>query len=149
LLYEDNEKRGYWQIVKIVLFCPDKVPDIVLPDSLVIDNNNSSPIQVSVAINDNNEVLQDASRYSGVGFSEKDIEHSMESNSQSSTTSIEIMRHNELIHVEENNERFYMDSSGFRRTGQNEGKQNAMHNASASIESPHGFVSDYSGSIVS
>ena len=105
--------------------------------------------EVPVAINDDNDGLQDASQSSGIGFSEKDIEHSMESNSQSNTSSIEIIRHNELILVEEDNKRFYMHSSGFRRTAQIDGKQNTLHNASASIQSPGGFVSDNSGSIVS
>jgi hypothetical protein len=61
----------------------------------------------------------------------------------------ELIRHNELVHVEEDNKLFYMDFGGFRRTGISEFTRNELDNASASIESPCGFVSDSNGSILS
>jgi hypothetical protein len=60
----------------------------------------------------------------------------------------ELIRHNELVHVEEDNKLFYMDFGGFRRTGISEFTRNELDNASASIESPCGFVSDSNGSIL-
>lgn len=150
LLYQDNEKRSYWQIVKIVLFNPDKVSDIVLPDSLVvIENKYSSREEVSVPINDNNEGLQGVPQSSGVEFSENDIESSMESDSQSETFPNKVIRRNGLVLVEANNKRFYRDSSGFHRTGKVDVRQNVLDDDPGSIESPCGFVSDSKGSILS
>ena len=36
LIYRDDGYQSYWKIVKIVLFHPDKAPEIILPDSLKI-----------------------------------------------------------------------------------------------------------------
>jgi hypothetical protein len=75
LLHQDDKYQGYWQRVKIVLFHPAKVLDIVLPDSLVIKNKDSSQEEVPIANNnDNNEGLQDVSQSFGSGSLESDIE---------------------------------------------------------------------------
>lgn len=79
LLRHDDKCQGYWQRVKIVLFHPAKVLDIVLPDSLVIENKNSSQEEVPITNhNYNKEGLQDVFKSFGSGSLESDIEQPME-----------------------------------------------------------------------
>jgi len=128
LLYQDDEDRGCWEILKTVLFRPETVSDIILPDSLVNadKNSNASIGEIPETSNiRNNERMQD------VGYL---------ASSQSCK--------NSDIEYSENNMRFYVHSNGIRRAGRME-DQLALDNAPASIESPCGFASGSRGSTVS
>ena len=128
LLYQDDEDRGCWEILKTVLFRPYTVSDIILPDSLVnADKNSNASIGEILETSNirNNERMQD------VGYL---------ASSQSCK--------NSDIEYSENNMRFYVHSNGIRRAGRME-DQLALDNAPASIESPCGFASGSRGSTVS
>ena len=149
LIYHDDEYQSYWKIVKIVLFHPDKAPEIILPDSLKIERQNSS------AGDRNNEETRNAGQVALSpsmvrGSIVEDIEHSMESDYSSTSSSNEVIHRDGIVYRGEENRRFYLDSNGLRRTGQMEDRRHGRVEfyTTASIESPGAFAGNSNGSDV-
>lgn len=154
LLHHDNEYQGFGKVVKIVLFHPAKAPEIILPDSLTIDVQNCNAQSIMIGTFDHNgerirEVDQLTSLQSlGCDHMRKDFAHSMESDNPSASSSNQVIYRDGIEFLGEENRRFYLDSNGLLRTGKVEDRRKGRveFQASASIESPGGFVSDSNSS---
>jgi hypothetical protein len=147
---------GIWKTIKTVLFHPARVPDIVLPSAFMIQSDeneiNESQIidqsekdfETQIMHHDHSSKSLEGSPSDRISSNIQKSQPSIGSIISSDQSSTEVIKHDGIDYVGNDNLRFYLDSSGLRRTGKVEDRREgrAGVHSTVSIESPSGLIGD-------